>query len=91
MDTSRKQVDIPLLEPETSSTWAGTGYITTSSVRMSHTDSLGYVIVQCVATNTALETKVSVTMNRGLLLSVASGLLIVCNCCFDARCTHIFY
>ena len=44
--------------PDTSTTWAGSGWVTSSTLKLRHVPNIRFVNVQCTATNTALQHKV---------------------------------
>jgi hypothetical protein len=58
LDDKGREVDIPALLQDTSTTWAGHGWITSSTAQLNYIANLRFVTVQCTATNTALQHKV---------------------------------
>ena len=58
LDGKGTEVGTPALVPDTSTTWAGHGWITSSTIQLNYIANLRFVNVQCTATNTALQHKV---------------------------------
>jgi len=58
VDSKGREVDNVDVEPDTTTTWAGSGWVTSSTLKLRHVPNIRFVNVQCTATNTALQHKV---------------------------------
>jgi len=58
VDSKGREVDNVDVVPDTSTTWAGSGWVTSSTIKLRHVPNIRFVNVQCTATNTALQHKV---------------------------------
>jgi len=58
VDSKGKEVDTLDVVPDTSTIWAGSGWITSSTLQLHHVPNIRFVNIQCTATNTALQHKV---------------------------------